>query len=195
MRLSEITLDQLPLLTDEQKHAIIFPGETDDGQSYDAALVLGGQLCEERAAAAVQLYRAGRVSRFIPSGGVEWDRGGEMISEALYLARLLREQGIPEDAIFVENEARTTIENMIYGTLQIQRNLRIHNVHRVCVVTSVWHLKRSVGLAQLLLPRTVSVSGYSLKDSDPGLLDYYMNRELPLLKKYVDAGLIPDIEY
>jgi len=195
MLLSQTSPEQMAQLTDAQKKTIIYPAVRDDGLSYDAALVLGGQLCEERAAAAAQLYHAGRVSRFIPTGGVEWDRGGEKISEALYLARLLRGHGIPEEAIFVENEARTTVENMIYGTLQIQRKLRIKNVHSVCVVTSDWHLKRSVGLAQLLLPRTVTVSGYAPEGTDPAWLDYYIKYELPLLKRYVDDGLIPDIEY
>jgi len=195
MLLTQLTADQLTQLSEEQKKTIIFMEKEDDGLSYDAVLVLGGRLCEERAFAAAQLYKAGRASCFVPTGGVEWERGGEKISEALYLARLLRGHGIPEEAIFVENEARTTVENMIYGTLQIQRKLRIKNVHSVCVVTSDWHLKRSVGLAQLLLPRTVTVSGYAPEGTDPAWLDYYIKYELPLLKRYVDDGLIPDIEY
>lgn len=195
MKLSETNAACLPGLSDEQKRRIVFSNTEDDGLHYDAALVLGGRLCEERADAAAELYHAGRTNYLMPTGGVEWDRGGETISEALYLVRLLRERGVPEEAIHIENEARTTKENMIYCTLQLQRRLRIENVKRVCIVTSDWHLKRSVELAKFFLPRTVAVSGYAAHGRDEVLRAHYIDRELPLLKKLTDDGLIADILY
>lgn len=195
MKLSETNSPCLTELSDEQKKRIVFSAAEDDGLHYDAALVLGGRLCAERADAAAELYHAGRTKYLMPTGGVEWDRGGEMISEALYLARLLGERGVPEEAILIENEARTTKENMICCTLQLQRRLRIENVKRVCIVTSDWHLRRSVELAKLFLPRTVAVSGYAAHGNDEALRDHYIDRELPLLKKLADDGLIEDILY
>ena len=197
MTLTETTADCLTMLTAAQKAAIVFlpPTEEDDGLTCDAALVLGGRLCEERADAAAALYHAGRTPYLMPTGGVEWARDGEMISEAHYLSRLLQARGVPSSAILLENEARTTKENMIYCTLQLQRHLHIENVKRVCVVTSDWHLKRSVGLARLLLPRTVAVSGYAAHGRDEAMRAHYIDRELPLLKKLADDGLIEDIIY
>lgn len=195
MKISETNAACLTGLSGEQKKRIVFSTAEDDGLCCDAALVLGGRLCEERADAAAELYHAGRAKYLMPTGGVEWDRGGEMVSEALYLARLLRDRGVPEEAILIENEARTTKENMIYCTLQLQRRLRIENVKRVCIVTSDWHLKRSVELAKLFLPRTVEVSGYAAHGSDEAMRAHYIDRELPLLKKLVDSGLIADIDY
>ena len=116
MKLSQTTVEDLACLTAEQKKKIIYTVPVDDGLSYDAALVLGGRLCEERAAAAAKLYHEGRVPFLVPSGGVEWERGTEKISEALYLARRLRADGVPEKAIIVENEARTTVENIAITT-------------------------------------------------------------------------------
>ncbi len=195
MKLSATEAGCLIGLTDEQKSRIVFSAVEDDGLCYDAALVLGGRLCEERADAAAALYHAGRAKYLMPTGGVEWERDGEMVSEAHYLARLLLARGVPEEAILLENEARTTKENMIYCTLQLQRRLRIENVKRVCVVTSDWHLRRSVELARLLLPRTVAVSGFAAHGSDAALRAHYIDRELPLLKKLVDDGLIGEILY
>lgn len=195
MKLSETNAACLTGLSDEQKSRIVFSDVEDDGLCYDAVLVLGGRLCEERADAAAALHHAGRTPYLMPTGGVEWDRGGRMISEACYLAELLQARGVPEEAIILENEARTTKENMIYGTLQIQRRLRIERVKRVCIVTSDWHLKRSVGLARLLLPRTVEVSGYAAHGHDEDMRRHYIDRELPLLKKLVNDGLIGDILY
>ena len=197
MKLTETAADRLIGLTDEQKQKIVFlpAAEEDDGLAYDLAIVLGGRLCEERADAAAELYHAGRVPYLMPTGGVEWDRDGEMISEARYLERLLRNRGVPEEAILLENEARTTKENMIFCTLQIQRRLKIERVKRVCIVSSDWHVKRSMGLARLLLPRTIAVSGYAAHGRDAAMRAHYIDRELPLLKKLADDGLIADVDY
>ncbi len=143
MRLSETPEEALPLLTPAQKDCI-FGTSWDDGLSYDAALVLGGRLCRERAASAAALWQAGRVKKLIPTGGVEWDVDGEKISEAHQLTRYLKEAGVPEEAILIENQATTTVENMLFGTIVIERNLRIHKIRRVCVVSSDWLLRRLI---------------------------------------------------
>ena len=99
MKISQIDKEQLLALPDEDKHRILYTGWADDGQPADAALLLGTRLCEERAAAAAKLYHAGRVPYIMPSGGVEWELDGEMISEARYMAKLLEQAGVPEEAI------------------------------------------------------------------------------------------------
>ena len=156
MKLSEIDKEALMALSDEQKWNIACGGVRDDGESAETALLLGGRPARavERALAAARLYQEGRVNVIVASGGVEWDYQGERISEARLMDRILRREGVPEEAIILENEARTTIENMIYGTLQISR--RYDNfLDRVIIVTSVSHMKRSLALAKALLPRNI----------------------------------------
>ena len=197
MKISQIDKEQLLALPDEDKHRILYTGWADNGQPADAALLLGTRLCEERAAAAAKLYHAGRVPYIMPSGGVEWELDGEMISEARYMARLLQQAGVPEEAILLENEARTTKENMICGTLQLSRALHLQNLHRVIIVTADYHMKRSLALARCLMPRFVEISGVASPPpaAEPERLPKAINSELSLLKGLVDAGIIPDIEF
>ena len=202
MKLSEIDKAVLTGLSDEQKWNVVCGGVKDDGWSAEAALLLGGRPTRavERALAAAQLYREGRVNVIVASGGVEWDYQGERISEATLMARILRSEGVPEEAIILENEARTTIENMIYGTLQLSR--RYDNfLEHVIIVTSVFHMKRSLALAKALLPRKTKVSAYpsypnvEKEDWLRSEENYkFFNDGLRLLKELVDQGDVEDLE-
>ncbi len=202
MKLSEVDQKSLMILSYEQKWHINCSGIKDDGNCAEVALLLGGRPARavERALAAAQLYREGRVRTIIPSGGVEWEYQGECISEARLMERVLLEEGVPEEAIVLENEARTTIENMIYGTLQISR--RYENfVDNVIIVTSNYHMKRSLALAKALLPKKIKISAYP---SFPGVekeewLETEENRKflddgIRLLKELVDEGVVEDAD-
>ena len=203
MKLSELKEETLNALTDAQKWELICGDIRDDGASAPVALLLGTRphMAIERALAAAELYRAGRVRYIVPSGGVEWEYEGETISEALFMARILKQEGVPEEAIILENEARTTKENMIYGTLQINRALRFDKIDHVIIVTSQVHMQRSIALAKAFLPRKVSVSAYPAMQSvtkeewlrsegNVKLLD----SSLRLTKDLVDYRVIEDIE-
>ena len=167
MKLSQITTEQIKLLSDEQLNSIVFGGEgannVMDGGCADVALLLGTRpdIAKERAEAAAELYLGGRVRHIIPTGGVEWETDGRTVSEARYMADILCSLGVPEDAITLEEEARTTKENMIFGTLQINRRLRLQHTKTCMIVTSASHLRRSLALAGLLLPRSMAISGFA----------------------------------
>ncbi len=162
MKISEITRNDLLKIPEEQKRQIICGDIGDEGKSAQVALLLGcnPSVAKERAIAAACLYREGRVQYIAPSGGVEWDTDGVMMSEALYMKKILLENGVSEDAIILENEARTTKENMIYGALRINRKLHFENIEHVIIVTTTSHMRRSLALARQFLPRKVSVSAY-----------------------------------
>ena len=110
MKLSQVTKEQLSAMTWEQKWEFNCGGVCDEGRSATFAILLGGAPIRavERAHGAARLYHEGRVKYIVPSGGVEWDFGGETLSEACFMKRVLIENGVPEEAIILENEARTT---------------------------------------------------------------------------------------
>lgn len=201
MKLSELTREQIAAMPFEQKYNFVCGDIVDDGMSAPVAILLGGNPNNAlpRALAAAELYRSGRVLYIVPSGGVEWDFGGEMISEAKYMKRILIENGVPEDAIILENEARTTKENMIYGTLRINRKLRFEKVDHVIIVTSRSHMKRSIALAKAFLPRKVTVSAYPANHEATiaglnGSTGAWIAKELDLIKGLVDSGVAEDME-
>lgn len=201
MKLSQVTKEYIASMPLEEKVDFICGDIVDDGISAPVALLLGGNPNNAipRAKAAAELYSTGRISYIVPSGGVKWDFFGEEVSEANYMKRVLIESGVPEEAIILEDEARTTKENMIYGTLQINRKLKFEKVDRVIIVTSRSHMKRSIALAKAFLPRKVNVSAYPANHEAiiagmPESEGKWIAKELDLIKGLVDSGLVEDME-
>ena len=141
--------------------AFLIEGIEDRGQHCDYAIVLGSILSvsEERAAWAAKLYHEGRIRHIIVSGGVSHELNGKEIKECDYMAQILLERGVPSEAMILEDESRTTRENMILSTLVLNRNTRLVGVDCVMIITSEWHLKRSLALARCFLPRKLTVIG------------------------------------
>lgn len=202
MKISCVTEQFLLDLTPEQKWDLICGGVKDDGETADIALLLGTtpEIARERALAAAQLYREGRVKYILTSGAVEWE-GGKTSSESVYMAHILKDSGVPDEAVIIENEARTTKENMIYAALQINRKTKFYGDKKIIMVTSHYHMKRSIALAKVFMPRFVRVFGYPsypkedkvewLKNENNIKL---LNTELHLIKGLVDHGITEDFD-
>lgn len=205
MRLGQLSEEQLKQLSKEQVTKIVYGDWKDNAENYDVALLLGGKaiVCKERAAAAAYLWHSGRVQWILPTGGVKWETELGELSEAELLRHYLLEEGVPEDVILVENEATTTVENILYATILMQRKLKIKNVHKVAVVTSANHLNRSLRHAMNYLPRSVEVCGFCKPQPDSDAQHWFMDpvqkarteRELLLLWRLIQTGLTPDIEF
>lgn len=86
---------------------------------------------------AQSLYQAGKAPRILLSGGANEGK----VSEAQMLARLLRQRGIPDSAILLENESRNTYENARFTDL----TMRGHKLRSVLLVTSALHMPRALG--------------------------------------------------
>lgn len=203
MKITEAKKETLMALSPREKYDFVCGDIRDDGMSAPVALLLGGNPnnARNRALAAAELYRAGRVPYIIPSGGVKWDIDGEMISESHFMKRILMENGVPEEAIILENQATTTVENMIFGTLQIYRKLKFKNAPHVIIVTSEAHMKRSMALAKAIMPCALTFSAYPAFHNAP--TDEWfeseanlkaLDTEVRLLKDLADSGFIEDME-
>ncbi|MBR4034108.1 MAG: YdcF family protein [Clostridia bacterium] len=201
MKLSELTREDIASMPFEAKVDFICGSIVDEGKSAPVAILLGGNPnnARPRALAAAELYKSGRAPFIMPSGGVKWEVDGEMISESHYMKRILMENGVPEEAIILENQATTTKENMIFATLQINRKLHFEKIDSVIVVTSRSHMKRSIALAKAFLPRKVTVSAYPANHEAvvagmPESEGKWIAKELDLIKSLVDGGLVEDME-
>ncbi len=203
MKLSCVSNEALQAMTTEQKWNFVCGGVKDDGDTGDVALLLGTypEGAKERALAAARLYHAGRVREIVASGGVKWDYEGENISEADFMARILEREGVPREAIILDNEARTTKENMICGTLEINRKNKFYTVDTVIIVTTEAHMKRSMALAKAFLPRKVAISAYPSYPDAPKE-EWLKNEEniklldnaIRLMKGLVDHRIVEDME-
>ena len=115
----------------------------------DAIVVLGGNTANGRANwflpyekdkavvridIAAQLYLAGRAPKVLLSGGaLEGD-----VSEARGMAHAIRQQGVPETALILENSSRTTYENAAMTEDQLARGIG------KILVTSALHMPRAM---------------------------------------------------
>jgi len=111
---------------------------------FDAIIVLGNPADSDgnptpvqlaRVTEAVHEYERGVASRLIVTGGAAHNR----FVEARVMARTAQAEGIPESAIFIEPEARDTIQNACYSA----RIMKAHGWHSAEVVSSASHLPRA----------------------------------------------------
>lgn len=122
-----------------------------DSPTADAIVVLGGNTANGRANwflpydkdtavvridTAAQLYLAGRAPKVLLSGGaLEGD-----VSEARGMAHAIRQQGVPESALILENASRTTYENAALT----EDALKSRGIDKVLLVTSALHMPRAM---------------------------------------------------
>jgi uncharacterized SAM-binding protein YcdF (DUF218 family) len=123
----------------------------------DVAIVLGGGLrpsapprqnadfgdASDRIVHAARLYRAGKVTRIlITAGNIAWVPG--MAPEADLIRDVLVEFGVPEAAIAVAGQSRTTYEN----ALEILRLRTVAPFKTALLVTSALHMPRALATFQ-----------------------------------------------
>ena len=205
MKLSAVPSKDLDTLSVEQVSHIVFDIPPTEDRPAVAALLLGGSpvVMDSRARAAAELYRKGLVPLVIPTGGVRHGDGETGPTEAEYMAGVLKESGVPDEAISLENEATTTRGNMIFGGVVLERALHPRGVFPIYIVTSEFHLRRSLAVARLYLPRTAHLLGCTAVHPGGGRAewtnsDYFTNKvrtEVGLLKWLIDHGEMDDIEF
>jgi uncharacterized SAM-binding protein YcdF (DUF218 family) len=119
--------------------AILLGGLMINGTSDDSEPSLGRGA--DRALHAARLYRAGRVRYILISGGnLPWRQA--RVSEAEQAAYLLKEWGVPGEALLIEGQSRNTYENA-------QRSKSIWNAfgfHSGLLVTSASHMPRALAV-------------------------------------------------
>ena len=202
MKLSILKEEDIPSLSIQRKTDFLFAPVRDTGESADVALLLGGgPETRDRVRAAAKLYKAGRVKTIVSSGAPLVDCQGENLPEAEAMKRWLVEEGVRDEDIFLEPQALSTAENMLFGAVTILRNLPF-KPFKVFIVTSQAHLLRSLQFAKLCLPSIATVYGYASENPREGREEWFkdewfssrVDAEIKLLKIGVDLGFFSDME-
>ncbi|HNQ87852.1 MAG TPA: YdcF family protein [Verrucomicrobiota bacterium] len=95
----------------------------------------------DRTLFAARLYRAGRAPAVLCTSGIVPGSPREQ-PYAHDEAAMLMWLGVPQEAIWTEDQSRTTYENAKHGCAL----LRAHHVRRALLVTSALHMPRSMGV-------------------------------------------------
>ena len=163
MLLSQVEYEKMLAFSDDEKEKVVYGGVSAEmPETADFAFLLGGPeyANKSRAKTCADLYKAGKVKYIIPSGNPVRDSKFGKKAECDILADYLVSYGVPKDAIIPENQALTTIENMIFSSALMQRKMHLWEIRAITVVTSYEHLKRSMALARAFLPKSINVYGY-----------------------------------
>ncbi len=127
----------------------------------------------DRIVHAARLYRAAKAPLIIVSGGNVFPQPG-VKPESFYIAQLLQEWGVPNQAIITEGQSRNTYQNAL-GSKQI---LEERDIDKILLVTSALHMPRALAVFQSLgidaIPAVtdIMIAQYDLPHTHPAVLDW-----------------------
>lgn len=200
MWVSKITGEDL---TDDVIDRLLFEGLEDDGARVDCIIVLGSmKAAEYRVPAAVKAFFSGRSEKMMLCGGRIRDFSGESMAEADVMYKKALGSGVPEASIILEKTSQNTIENILCSLLELQRSMRLDQVKSVSLVTTRYHMRRSLHIARYLFPAHIRIHPCPADDTTtrrdgwmdtPEGIDRVRAEALDLIR-YVKNGAIPDFE-
>ncbi len=200
MWVSKITKEDL---TNDVIDCLLFEGLNDHGANADCIIVLGSiKAAKYRVPVAAEAFFAGRAEKIMLCGGKIRDFAGKSMTEAENMYEKALELGVPETSMILENNSQNTIENILCSLLELQRSMCLNRVKSVLLVTTAYHMRRSLQIAKYLFPSHISVYP-CLADDTTTRRDNWMNtpkgidrvnEEVWNIVRCVNNGVIPDFE-
>lgn len=190
-------------LTLELMDRLLFQDLEDTGETADCIIVLGSvKAAKYRVPVAVDVYNAGRADKLMVCGGTMRDFPIGKCSEAAYMRKAILELGVAEENVILENSSQNTVENILFALIELQRTFWLNNVHRVLLVTTAYHMRRSLAIARYLFPEHIAIVPCPANDTNTRR-DNWMNTpagieraksEAMNIVRFVINGVIPDFE-
>lgn len=190
-------------ITDDLVDKVLFKGLEDRGENADCIIVLGSTKASQyRIPVAAAAYHAKRAAKILLSGGKERDFEEGRMCEARHMFQAAIKLGVRPEDLILETFSQNTVENMFGLLLLLQRTFQINRVKRVLLVTTTFHMRRSLALARYLFPDHIEVFPCPADDRNTRC-DNWMNSEngrkraLDEVRNIINAvknGLFPDFE-
>ncbi len=190
-------------LTQEVVDRLLFQGLEDSGETVDCILVLGSKKAAMyRIPVAVEAYRAGRASKLMLCGGALQAFPDGTCSEAESMRKAALALGVAEEDIVLESSSQNTIENILFALIELQRTFQLNQVHSVLLVTTSYHMRRSLSIARYLFPKHIAVIPCPANDNNTRR-ENWMNTPIGMERAKSEVmnivgcvirGVIPDFE-
>ena len=190
-------------LTFEIVDRLLFQGLEDTGEDADCIIVLGSvKATQYRVPVAVDAYNAGRANKLMLCGGALRDFPVGKCSEAEHMYKAALELGVVEENIILENSSQNTVENILFALIELQRAFWLNKVRRVLLVTTAYHMRRSLAIARYLFPKHIAIVPCPANDNNTRR-DNWVNTpvgierakgEVMNIVRCVINGVIPDFE-
>lgn len=200
MKVSDIKYEDL---NNDIIDKILYEGIDDDNKTGDCVLVLGSRLANEyRVPKAVNIYKSKRSSKILMSGGRILETAGGQTTEANMMKHGARKLDVIESDILLEEHSLTTKENIICSLLSLERSFKLSNVKRILLVTTRYHMRRSMLMAKAYMPKWIEIVPCPADDTNTLRHNWYktergFNRAKEEAKKviyYIREGSIEDFE-
>ena len=190
-------------LTVEMVDRLLFQGLEDTGETAQCIIVLGSiKAAKYRVPVAAQAYKAGRASKILLCGGKLRDFPDGRYSEAEHMYKAALELGIKAEDVILDNTSQNTVENILFALVELQRTFWLNKIHKVLLVTTAYHMRRSLAIARYLFPEHIEIVPCPANDNNTRR-DNWMNTPVGIerakgeamrIMKYVMDGVIPDFE-
>ena len=200
MLVSRINEEDLSL---EVIDRLLFQGLEDTGENADCIIVLGSmKAAQYRVPVAARAYMAGRANKLLLCGGKLRDFPDGRCSEAAHMRQAALESGVAEEDIILESLSQNTVENLQFALEKLQQISDFDGIHRVLLVTTAYHMRRSLAIARHLFPEHITISPCPANDNNTRR-DNWMHTpagmerakgEAMKIVRYVTGGVIPDFE-
>ena len=200
MLVSQIKEEDLTL---EVIDRLLFQGIEDTGENADCVIVLGSiKAAKYRVPVAVEAYNAGRSNKLMLCGGKLRDFPDGKYSEAEHMHKAALKLGVADEDIILERSSQNTVENILFAMIELQRTFWLNKVRSVLLVTTTYHMRRSLAIARYLLPKHITVIPCPADDNNTRRTNW-MNTPIGIerakgeamkIVSYVNNGVIPDFE-
>lgn len=190
-------------LTIELVDRLLFQGLEDTGENADCIIVLGSiKAAKYRVPVAVDAYKAGRAGKLLLCGGKLRDFPDGQYSEAEHMRKAALALGIAVEDIILENSSQNTVENIRFALTEMQKALGLNKVQSVLLVTTTYHMRRSLAIVRHLFPARITIIPCPANDTNTRR-DNWMNTSVGIerakgeamkIVRYIVEGIIPDFE-
>lgn len=198
MKISDLNPNNL---TDKEIHKLLYTNLDDDLEKGDCIFLFGSRTASKyRLPKAFQLYREGRANKILFSGGAVWENSPN--SEAVLLKNEAIKLGIREEDLLVETQSRNTKENVLASLLVLDRYFQIHNINRLLIVTSNYHMRRTYLTLKTYMPSWIEYSFCPAENQSTKKDNWFLSKkgrervteEARKIIKYVRCGALIDEE-
>ncbi len=149
-----------------------------------------------------QFINVGRAKKIMLCGGALRTFPDGECTEAEHMYKRVMELGIPKENVIIENSSQNTVENMLCAMVELQRTFWLNNVKKILLVTTTYHMRRSLAIARYLFPIHINIVSCPENDNNTKRDNWMVTPEgrerakgeaLNIIR-CVQNGVIPDFE-
>lgn len=197
---SELTEDKI---TDEIIDQLLFDRMEDCNDNVDCIIVLGSiKASQYRIPIAAEAYHKKRAPKLLLCGGRVREFPEGIMKESEHMYRRAMELGVKSKDIFVENNSQNTVENMLGALMELQKEFWLNRVKKVLLVTTTYHMRRSLSIARYLFPAHIEVLPCPADDNNTRRDNWMKSNEgrervlaeVRNIITCVENGVFPDFE-